>query len=84
MSNHQIKINRANALAPTLPMATQEIMDSISDTLVERLTAAELAEVKRCLDAHWHKAQAHKEREIVADGYVWSQQHNTLLDVVIP
>lgn len=84
MSNHQIKINRANTLAPSLPMASREIMDSISEQLISSLTAAQLAEVKRCLNAHWHKAAAHTEARIIGDGYVWSEQHQALLEVVIP
>lgn len=66
MSTHQIKINRATKLAPASPAASAEIMDSVSDYLLERLTAAELAEVRRCLNKHWHKAVAHAQAEAVS------------------
>lgn len=79
-----IKVRKAQQLAAHLPMAETEIWRSIPPELIERLTAYELALVAQALDKHWHKAQAHKEREIVGEGYVWSAQHNALLDVVYP
>jgi hypothetical protein len=74
---HAIKIARARALAPTLPIADQAIWANISPVLIERLTGAELAEVVRCMDAHWKAAQAHTERAICDEGAVWDarQQH---------
>lgn len=81
MHKHQIKIDRAAKLATYTPAAEAEIMDSISDTLLERLTAAEIAEVKRCINDQWHKAVAHTERQIVDEGCVWSHRHGQLIEL---
>ena len=78
---HAIKINRAHKLAPMLPMADREIMSVITPSLLDSLTSAELAEVKKILDTHWHKATAFTERRIIDDGYVWSEKHQQLLDI---
>jgi len=80
----QIKINRAEKLAPFLPMANAEIWDSIPQFLLDRLTGAELAEVKKCLNRHWHKAVKHAEQRIIGDGYIWSEKHQALLDLQYP
>ncbi len=79
-----IKINRAKNLVKHLPMQERAIWESIPQELVDRLTAGELADVAKALNAHWHKATAHTAAEIVAEGYVWSAKHNQLLDVVPP
>jgi hypothetical protein len=81
---HQIKINKAAKICQFLPMAEQEIMSSISDALLEKLTAAEIAEVKQCLNKHWHKAVKHAQNEIIGEGCIWSDKHQALLDVVYP
>lgn len=81
---HAIKINRTNKLAPKLPTAKAEIWDSIPQGLIDTLTSNELAMVVNALDKHWHKAVRHAQKEVVADGYVWSDKHQALLDVVYP
>jgi len=82
--NHQIKINRAAKLAPKLPMAAREIWKSIPESLTKSLSAKELAQVVNALDSHWHRSGAHKEKEIINEGCVWSDKRNALLDVVLP
>jgi len=82
--NHQIKINKAAKLAPKLPMATREIWDSIPVELIERLTSRDLAVVVNMLNRHWHKAARHNSNEIIAEGYVWSDRHQALLDIKYP
>lgn len=81
MADHNVKLNRSRNLAGHLPQATAEIDRSLSPMLIERLTALELAEVRRCLNEHWHKAMAFKEQEIVGEGCVWSQQHQRLIEL---
>ena len=71
MADHTIKINRSRNLAPHVPSAQREIDDSVSPMLVEQLTAAQLAEVRRCMHIHWAKARAHEERQALAEGGVW-------------
>jgi len=73
---HEIKINRSRKLAAFLPRADAEIMASISPLLIEQLTAAQLAEVRRCLNAHWHKAREFERLAILAEGGVWSEGAN--------
>lgn len=68
---HEIKMDRSRKLAPHVPTAQAEIEASISPMLIERLTAAELAEVRRCLDLHWHKAITHAERDALAEGAIY-------------
>jgi len=75
MPNHSIKINRSQNLADHLPAAQREIDDSISPMLVEQLTAAQLAEVRRCLDRHWHKARAFEEQQAIIEGGVWDNKN---------
>lgn len=78
---HQIKINRANKIYSNLPMAELEIWDSISPALIDRLTGSELAEVKRCLNKHWHKAFKHAEKQIVDEGCVWDDDRQQLAEL---
>lgn len=78
---HAIKVARARKLAPALPMAEAEIWRSVSPALMDRLTASELAEVVRCLDAHWHKAVAHTERSITSEGAVYDHDRGILREV---
>lgn len=79
-----IKVSRAQKLAGHLPMQQQAVWESIPQDLIKRLTAMELALVAKALDPHWHKAVAHANAAVVAEGYVWSARHNALLDVVLP
>lgn len=76
MSDHSIKISRSQNLANHLPAAQREIDDSISPMLVEQLTSAQLAEVRRCLDRHWHKARAFEEQQALIEGGVWDSKNN--------
>ncbi len=82
--HHQIKINRAQRIASKLPMANKEIGESIPEALIRELTSRQLAAVVNALDRHWHKAVNHAHQEVVAEGYVWSNKHQALLDVVYP
>jgi hypothetical protein len=69
----QIKINRSRKLSPELyGKADEAIMESISQPLFEQLTGSQLAEVRRCLNAHWHKARQFERNEILAEGGLWS------------
>ena len=54
-----------------LPAAEREILDSLPEELTEQLTSKQLALVMQALDKHWHKACAWKEKQFVADGYIW-------------
>lgn len=70
---HAIKINRSHAFAPHVPSAQAEIDNSITPMLLDRLTAAELAEVRRCLNAHWFKAREFERHECISEGGVWDE-----------
>lgn len=70
-----IKIRKAQHIAGHTPIVQTAIWESISPMLLERLTASELAEVARCLNAHWHKAIDHAERDAIAAGCVWDRRH---------
>lgn len=63
-----------------LPAAEREILDSLPEELTEQLTSKQLALVMQALDKHWHKACAWKEKQIVADGYIWDGEK--LCDIV--
>jgi len=82
--HHQIKINKAQRLAPKLPKASAEIWRSIPAKLHSQLTSKQLALVVEVLDSHWHKAANHTTNEIIAEGYVWSNKHQALLDITYP
>lgn len=79
-----IKINKAAKLYPVLPMADQAMMADIPAELVASLTSRQLAEVKRAMTRHWHKAVAWAEAEAVGNGYVYSKKDDCLYDVVAP
>ena len=79
-----IKLERACRIARKLPMAEAEILSSISDSLAKRLTGRELAIVMNALDAHWHKAVAWRNREILGDGYIWDGKADQLRDLMPP
>lgn len=83
-TTHLVKVRRAQRLAPCLPMAEREIWDSVPDALIKRLTGAELGLVVQALNAHWHKAVAHTERNICAEGYVWDNTLKCLRDITLP
>lgn len=78
-----IKINRSLRQCGFRPRQESEILDSVPQDLIRRLTSKELAGVMQALDAHWHKAQAAKEQEILGEGCIWSNQHGKLLDLCI-
>ena len=77
-----IRTKRALSLCGFLPMAEREILNSMPTELLDQLTSKQIAKVMLALNKHWHKACAYKEREIVGDGYVWSERDGKLLDVV--
>lgn len=76
-----MKIIKAKKLAKQLPRTSEMVWSSIPESLQSRLTAFELAEVAKALNTHWQKAMAHSAAEIVADGYVWSERDQKLLDI---
>lgn len=76
-----IKINRAKAQLNHLPAQSTAIWDSISFPLLDRLTAAELAEVARCLDSHWHKAVAFRDKEILEEGAMRDESKQKLREI---
>lgn len=82
--NHSIKIKRACKLAKFVPTASAEIQSSIPASLIESLTARQLADVRLALNDHWHKAVARTEASIVGEGCVWSQQHQKLIELQLP
>lgn len=82
MQPHRIKIDRSHALAPHLPSAQAEIDASISQVLLDTLTGAQLAEVRRCLDNHWHKARASADREALRNGFVWNSDKDCAYDLL--
>lgn len=63
--NHTIKHRRAQRLAGRLPMANAEIWSRIPDTLKERLTGSELAEVIKAMDVSYHAGKASAGAEVV-------------------
>ena len=79
----RIKMLKALRKCNFRPRQEDAIISTLPRTLIERLTSSELAEVMKTLDAHWRNAQETKEREIVADGYIWSAKHGKLLDLCI-
>lgn len=82
--NHSIKINRSRKISRFVPTASKEIESSIPESLVESLSARQLAEVRLALNDHWHKAVSHTEKEIVGEGCVWSEKHKKLLEIEFP
>lgn len=76
-----IKINRALKQCGFRPMQESEILSSVPQILMDRLTSKELASVMQALNTHWHKAQAAKEQAIISEGCIWSEQHGKLLDL---
>ena len=79
--NHSIKMIRSRTLAPHVPSAQAEIDASISPALVEDLTAARLADLRRCLDAHCHKAVRYAEKQVLAEGGVWDEGSHTFREL---
>lgn len=78
---HAIKVNRALGMCQFLPKAQAEILSSLPPTLVEALTARQLAEVMQSLNRHWHKAAAWKEKEILAEGAIWDGRAEKLREI---
>ena len=76
-----IKLNRALGICNFSPMQERDIINSVPQELMDRLTGKELALVMQALNAHWHKAQAAKEQAIIDEGCIWSEQHGKLLDL---
>ena len=78
---HTIKTTRAQRAARQTPRVQTAVWGSISPALIESLSAAQLAEVARCLDRHWHRAQAEGAAAAVAEGVIWTARDQRLLDV---
>lgn len=57
-------------------------MQSISPLLLEQLTAAQLAEVRRCLHAHWQKAVLWAEQQALDEGGVWDADRQAFRDLL--
>ena len=76
-----IKINRSLKQCGFRPRQESEILDSVPQELIDRLTGKEIAMMMQALDAHWHKAQAAKEQAILSEGCIWSNQHGKLFEI---
>ena len=76
-----IKLQKACRRAKLAPMAEREILSSIPDSLTKRLTSAEIAAVMLSLNAHWHKACAWKEAEILGEGCIWDSTEQKLREI---
>jgi hypothetical protein len=74
-------MKRAQNEANFMPAATREIESQIPDELKERLTAHELALVMRAMDAHWHRAIAFRNNEIINEGCIWDPEKKKLRDL---
>ena len=64
---HNIKLNRARNITKLLPMAERAIFDRITKScprLVDRLSAHDLADMARALNAHWYEACRQTARDI--------------------
>ena len=71
---HNIKLNRAKSMAKLRPRTEWAIFDLLTGTcpgLVDRLSAKDIGDVAKALDAHWQAACIRRERDIIDDGYVW-------------
>lgn len=81
----QAKVTRAFLQAGNyLPMAANEIAHTINTTCPEMwdsLTSKQLAMVINSLNTHWHKAKAHTEKEICAEGFIWDNSQKKLRDL---
>lgn len=73
---------KALKICQFLPAAEREILDSLPEELTEQLTSKQLALVMKALNAHWHKACAWKESEIIGDGFIWDGKE--LRDIAPP
>lgn len=76
-----IKLNRAFGICNFRPMQERDIVSSVPQELIDRLTSKELALVMQALNAHWHKAQMAKEQAIIDEGCIWSERHGKLLEL---
>ena len=80
---HYRKIAKAMKLAPKLPQANEEIWKRIPKELIERVSAQDLALIVDALDCHWHYACRWALADAVAEGCIWSDKHNKLLEINI-
>ena len=76
-----IKLAKACRIARMLPMAEREILASIPPEMIKSLTGKQLAMVIVALNAHWHKACAWKEREIIGEGVIWDGSAQQLREI---
>lgn len=78
-----IKIDRALRIAG-IDVSTQKaskIIGAIDINVIKALPSHILANVVEDMDKHWKKAQAAKEDEIVAEGCMWSNKDQRLIDL---
>jgi len=64
---HNIKLNRAKSIARLLPTAERAIFYRITKScprLVDRLSAHDLADMAKALNAHWYEACRQTARDI--------------------
>lgn len=71
MAAHSIKLNRSLDICKFLPMQRRAILESVPTEIIANLRASDLALVMQALDAHWHKAVAFAEKQILAEGCIW-------------
>jgi hypothetical protein len=64
-------------------MAWETIKNTINTRpeVWDSFTSRQLALITDLLNTHWHSAVAWKEAEICADGFVWDNKRQTLLDI---
>ena len=78
-----IKINKAKKIVfNILPQAKKEIFDTIESYpyLKEKLTGKELSVLAMALNTHWKKACEWKEKDIIAQGCLWDESKQSLIE----
>lgn len=68
-----IKINRARRKSglAAYPATCDAVAGAVPPSVAAALTSAQLADLYRAFDRHWHRAIAHAEREVCENGFVW-------------
>lgn len=81
-----IAYDAAIKIAGLLPLAQREINKTIEPLAPEfaTMTRYQLAAVIQALHAHWHRGAAWKENQILSEGYIYSPEHESLLDFYNP
>ena len=75
-----IKMNRALKKCGFRPVQEAEVLKSLPESLRERLTSGELAEVMQALNTHWHRACQWKEAEILGDRCIYDPATEKLIE----